>query len=395
MAVPFTLLGINPKLAGDTVMFISATVGYLGTSALAFVSIVLLWRIRSTRRLLPVAGTVVLACYAGLHHELVALMMLGALCGLALTMPRHEWSRRAVVGAVVVSAVSVARFSAGGLWRRNETLRPPFQHDPDLGLLGQLRLYPIHALSQQVGSFPAIYVVGVAAIVLVAVIAHVHGRRMRWLLSVFVLAVLATGWLAARVRLLGQRGGPARLEDVYRSTTASVLLAATVVVLVSATVIVWQARTVPGGQLLAMIFGATLGTFVMILALGNSGSRTSYLPQLFILVFAAAAIHIAWLSSNQRSSSAMHTWTLLLAAATFGPALIGATNLVTNVDRNIAAWQPSLAQIRQAQQGKRQVVTIPKQLPAPDYSADYLAPRMGSRLKYFYDLPDDVRIVLK
>ena len=104
--VPMTLIGIEPNMGGDTIMFIAANIGYMWGLALGIVSILLLWSQRGPNVdhgwVLWVA--VALSYVASIHHELNAPGIVGAIVAMALITPAGKWTTRWAVALVMVAA---------------------------------------------------------------------------------------------------------------------------------------------------------------------------------------------------------------------------------------------------------------------------------------------------
>lgn len=108
--VPMALIGIDPHMGGDTIMFIAANIGYMWGLALGVAAILLLWSQRgpNVKHGWVLWAAVLLSFVASVHHELNALGAVGAVVAMALITPAGKWTVR-WAAALAVTAVGKSR----------------------------------------------------------------------------------------------------------------------------------------------------------------------------------------------------------------------------------------------------------------------------------------------
>ncbi|MGJ6980137.1 hypothetical protein ACSDQ9_06355 [Aestuariimicrobium soli] len=415
IAVPFTVLAVDPTLNGTVVMFMSANVGYVLGAVLALVAVRLLWGLRERGSgwwRWPAA--VVLACFAGLHHELLATAMAGCCVGLALVTRRRQWRVSWVLALVVVLGFSLARFSAGGLWARSRRLGTPFPVPGGVfSTAEKTRAYIAYSLTQNLAHQPLVFaalVLAVAALAAAGIRAGRHPRLLTAALATLLLGSatiavatsrLATQWQAGAwlstddsgYHRAGQRGLPT--VELLTTPTGTLVLVCAAVLLVALGVVCLLVRdTGPTRPLLPML-GVALGPTVMAVVMGTPGGRTMYLGLLLTLVAATQIALAAVTLTPHPVTSPVSIVAALVVAVAVGPAAQAAPALVAAVDRNIAVWQGVERQLTDLQAGRADELVFPRALPEPLYSGDFPGDRPFGlrRILQFYGLPESTPVV--
>ncbi|MEL4505370.1 hypothetical protein AAEX63_10505 [Luteococcus sp. H138] len=393
--LPFATFAQDPTIAGSTVMFLSACVGYVGGSALLFVCLRQLWE--TSRRPSPrLAGVTVLLCWwACLHHELLALALVGACVALLLVSKRSAtlWAT-----AIPVCLVGLGRFAARGLWARRAYRRSPFPQDGYPGWQQSLG-NAVHSSTQLVVHHPLILgcgLVGVLALLVAA--SRTEGLATRR----FAVALAADGavltLLAHRVNSRAWRDGlfQPRMQT-YQSISAAAVLLALAVLVALLVLAAWQLRSVPGGAVVGMLLGAALGAVAMPTAMGAPGGRMMYFGLTLVLVVAAAsslaAVALTWGCGVE--TSALATAALVVIC---GSGVQSATSLAPAVERNIQAWRPTLVEIQRVKEGKASRVHVLRDLPYPQYSENYIVlhPKtLQPRLMFYYGLDEATPVIVR
>ncbi|MES8308137.1 hypothetical protein U6P24_12585, partial [Cutibacterium acnes] len=90
---PMMLIGLDPHMGGDTIMFIAANIGYMWGLALGIWAILLLWSQRgpNVQHGWVLWAAVLLSFVASMHHELNAFGVVGAIVAMALITPAGTW----------------------------------------------------------------------------------------------------------------------------------------------------------------------------------------------------------------------------------------------------------------------------------------------------------------
>lgn len=398
-ALPMAPLALDHQLAGDTVMFLSACVGYVGGSALLMFGLGLL--LRATRRGggKDAIGGAVLCVVAGLHHELAAAMAVGGCAALACTLHRARPVLWASLAATAV--LDTARFAAGGLWHRVGAVGTPFPHPP-LATVARLRAYLGHSITCSLAFHPWSWVLACAVLVALFVALGVARCSLRCAAAVLVtLADLALGHWATRPLHGNPRADAALAASTSTSATLAVLLTLALVALAVEAVLRRRRQVVAAP--LALLTGGALGACAVPALLGTWGGRTSYYAS-FALTLAASCCVVVLacdLTGTRRPGTRPDRVRSLvagvLAAALLVPATVAAVPMLVQVRRNERAWHGVLTQIDQVRRGQRDHVVVPLPLPAPEYSQDYIGlhrATLGPRLMFYYDLPETTPVTV-
>lgn len=413
IALPLSLLSTEPALAGSTVMFMAANVGYVLGSAMMVGAAAMLWRMRErgSAPLWQLVLAVAFACFAGIHHELLALGIAGVVLGLAVVTRRRDWRPSWAIALLVVLVVSFGRYAAGGLWKRQDRLLRPFPID-DLPTVQQHRVLAVFAVSQSLGVHSELYICLACALAALAWAVRrkvAHRRVFTAALVIFLVASVGMALVATNVRRNVTVNGPALgRAAIYSAGSATLLLMATCVAVAALVVLVFMMRGIDWAVIVVPVMGMTLGLYSMPVLLGSPYGRTLYVPMLMCMaatvVMAMAAYGLSRDGAGEpepatsgaragRIPAAAVTAALVLAASV-GPAVQGASHLVNAVDSNIAVWRPVVRQLRAAQDGRARVVIIPKVMPRADYVSDYTGGGeyyRGNLAKY-YDIPGHIPI---
>lgn len=411
VALPIALLGADDSLAGSTVMFMSANVGYVLGTALMLGSVILLWRCMEAGRvrswwLLPV---VLLCCFTAIHHELLALGIAGAVIGMALVTSRRDWRPSWAVALAVVLVVCFGRYAATGLWKRQGTLLPPFPTGP-LPVPLRVRSYVVHSITQNVGQHPGMYIVfGLAVLVVGLSVWSASGHRRLPAVATLLFGLGCAGLVASTTRmrrLLVQRGSAHEQflysdrignAGAYSGGTGMLVMASTGVILVALIWLMWLARGIEQLRVVSPMVWMTLGLCSLPVLQGSPGGRTMYVPMLAIMVTSVAMV-LACASMPHHAAHGVSRlrvgMTGLVVAASVGPAFQAGGALVTAVNANIAAWRPVIAQIDRAKQGRLKMILVPRNLPEPAYADDYPgeSQQLAPLIVQYYALPESVTI---
>ncbi|WP_147243232.1 hypothetical protein [Acidipropionibacterium virtanenii] len=438
VALPLSLLATEPGLAGSTVMFMAANVGYVLGSAMMVAAAVLLWRVRErgSAPLWQLVLVVAFACFVGIHHELLALGIAGVVMGLAVVTRRSDWRPSWVIALLVVLAVSFGRYAAGGLWKRQDRLLRPFPID-DLSAVQQHRVLAVFAVSQSLGVHPELYICLAAAVAALAWAVRrkvAHPQVFVAILVVFVVSAAAMAMVATKVRRnVTLNAATLGRAEIYSAGSATLLLGVTAVAVAAMVVLVVSVRTIAQARIVVPVTGMMLGLYSMPVLLGSPYGRTLYVPMLMCMVasvtmamVALAMVRADAAQAAQGADSAQGVGAsatmaagdgeranvvaedgerasrvpaaavaaVLVLAASIGPAVQGGTHLVNAVDSNIVVWKPVVRQLEAAEMGSARAVVIPKNLPRADYAADYTGVGVYYRgnLAKYCGIPASIRI---
>lgn len=413
-AMPFMLVLWVPRIAGSTYMFMSATVGYVGGGVMIWALMFFLFRKfpKFNYRLPEAVGLVLLGLLTAMHHEVLALMLLGVISAVLIAV-RHA-SKSGLFVLISISLVSLVRFAVPGMWARREVLQtiieiegagPIFTH-------AALGLRVVAHMTEIVG--PIIIAFMVALILFFFSVASAPGSSMPGVVRIIVEVGLALSTWAMIV--IGRRleawkpnnyfHGPAN-RALYTSTHAQVMfLILAVILLLLFVAIFWP------GQLKSMWLALTMlalivGSALIPMYMGSLGDRPNFFA-ITMMIFAATVMigvsldllleRFSLIFENVNISRlVINTLIGLITVVVAVHGVQGAQEIVRNVDRNIATWNVTLRQIEQAKKDTSQIVEIPAELPAPDFSCDYLG--LGdfsvAFVKLYYDLDPSVTVVRK
>lgn len=409
ITIPMSLVGTETELAGSTVMFMSANVGYVLGAAMLFAAVTLLWRCResSSATLWRFALVVLFACVVAIHHEELALGVAGAVLGLAVVTRRRDWRPSWGIGLLVVLGVCIGRYAAGGLWNRQSRLLWPVPID-GLSAVQAHRVLSVFAVSEALRVHPQLYACLCAASVALgwALRRRVeHPRMFTAALATLVLGAAAVAVLARRVRRdVALHPGVSRAR-IYSGRAATLLLLATAVVVAALVVVVLMMRRVGVARIVVPLTGMMLGLYSLPVLLGTPYGRTLYVPMMMCVVVTVAMAMVtlavvapAGVTRPARVNRAVVTAVACLAvAASIGPAVRGTVYLTRAVDANTAAWRPVVEQVEAAKRGRTATVVLPRDLPYPKCPKDYHSDRASYRENFatFQDLPASVAVIAR
>lgn len=393
--LPFATFAQDPAIAGSTVMFLSACFGYVGGSALLFVCLRQLWETsqRPSRRL--AAATILLCWWACLHHELLALALVGACVALLMVTKR---STTLWVTACLVFLMGLGRFAARGLWARRAYRRGAFPQE-GYPAWQQLLASSVHSATQLVVHYPMVLgagLVGLLALLAAAGRTGAPGPRRLAVALVADSTVLAV--LAHRVNSRAWRDGifQPRMQTYLSASAVAVplVLALLVMLLVLAA---RQLRTIPGGAVVGLLLGAALGALTMPIAMGAPGGRMMYFGLTLVLVVGTAsslaAVALCWGTGVETSALAVAALVVIS-----GSGVQSATSLAPAVEQNIQAWRPTLVEIQRVREGKASQVHVLRDLPYPQYSENYIVlhPKtLQPRLMFYYGLDEATPVIVR
>lgn len=418
---PMAVIGFEPHMGGDTIMFIAANIGYMWGLALGIVSILLLWSQRGPNVdhgwVLWIA--VVLSCVASIHHELNAPGIVGAIVAMALITPAGKWTTRWAVALIVAAVGNAARMGMPGLWARRHRVGDPYPYPKSTGEIPKRVSFIVHSVSHSLSNYPVVFfaiMLSVIALCLVVMRRGFHRRAIGILLALFCVA--SVGLAAASLRIitvLAQRKlvGDIRLYFSATGVLSGVCFGIVMAILVVLTVMVAR---IPGCGMVGVSTGAAFGYYALPLIQGSPGGRTSFLG---LVVFTVSALIWAWAAvglmrggttqgdscipaseSGARVMAVSETQlatvlAMVTTASCLGTGPLGAWEMLEGATLNGSVWRAVNAQLDAARRGERDTVVVPKALPAPDWLPDY-ADRRGTteaRLHQYYDLPKNVTVV--
>lgn len=420
--VPMTLIGIEPNMGGDTIMFIAANIGYMWGFALGIVSILLLWSQRGPNVdhgwVLWVA--VALSYVASIHHELNAPGIVGAIVAMALITPAGKWTTRWAVALVMVAAGNTARMGMPGLWARSRRLGGPYPYPKITGEIPKRVSFVVHSVSHSLTNYPVVFfaiMLSVIVMCLVVMKRGFHRRAIGILLALFCVA--SVGLAATSLRVVTVLARRKLVGDIrlYLSATGLLVGVCFSVVMVILVVLTVMVARIPGCCMVGVSTGAAFGYYALPMIQGSPGGRTSFLSLVVFtmsaLVWTWAAVGLAQRGTNQvdGGASSMESGGRLAAAtpgsqlamvlvtiataACLGTGLQGAWGMLQGATINGSVWRQVNAQVDLARRGERDTVVVPKALPAPDWLPDYAGQRgsVVDGLHQYYDLPKNVTVV--
>lgn len=411
-SAPFVLVLWLPMIAGSTYMFMSATVGYVGGGVMAWALMFLLFRKfpKFNFRWPEAIGLVLLGLITAMHHEVLALMLLGIIFAVLIAI--RPKSKTGLFVLISIFVVSLARFAVPGMWARRGILPAIIEIEGAGPVLthAALGLRVVAHMTEVVA--PIIVAFMVALILFFHSVASAPGSSMPAVVRIIIevgLALSTWGMIVIGRRLEAWKPsnhlhGPAN-RALYTSTHAQVMfLILAVILLLLLVAIFWP------GQLKSMWLALTMvalvvGSALIPIYMGSLGDRPNFFA-FSMMMFAATVLIGASLGLLSERSGLIFdnvktrgvainilVGLITVVMAVFG--VQGAQVLVTNVDRNIAAWNVTLRQIEQAKKDTGQIVEIPAELPAPDFSRDYfgLGDSSVRFVKLYYDLDPSVTVV--
>lgn len=422
--VPMALIGIDPHMGGDTIMFIAANIGYMWGLALGVAAILLLWSQRgpNVKHGWVLWAAVLLSFVASVHHELNALGAVGAVVAMALITPAGKWTVRWAAALAVTAVGNIARMGMPGLWARSLRLGGPYPYPKSVGELPKRVSFVIHSVSHWFAGYPALFfaiMVSVGAMSVVAMKRGYHRRTIGILLTLFCMAFIGLAATSMRIVVVLTRRKMSGDIDLYLSTTGLLAGACFGVVAVTLLVLTVMIARIPGCGMVGVATGAALGYYAMPVFMGSPGGRTSFMG---LAVFSTSALVWAWgavgLAMDDTTSSdavsepgaqpeagtagahgagsrATTVLAIVVTASCLATGLQGVWDILQGATVNGGVWRTVNAEVDSARRGERTTVIVPKVLPAPDWLPDYAGARESAtaRLHQYLDLPKGVTVV--
>lgn len=402
---PFLLLWRQPAITGTTLLFMSATIGYFGGVIFLGTIIVLSADIArrevSTKRQVAIIALVILA---GLHHEILALMVAAWWAAIWFTADHRNLPRRNNIIIISAFALSLARFALPGLWQRNDAVSLGFAWPTTPGPLGKaghqllkLASYAAHfAIEMLVVFWPFVLGFAVAAAALIwRALRSANERSWRRVIPALIIGATLVMLALAR-RLRGRRPtdrtDAAGFYDLFTSKTFAAFLLV-VIVLVVAYAACWTLR-----RELTVMYGLlaiTAGASAIPAALASVYARPTFFVAVMV-VFAPIVLVAVWMERTRL------VFAPLVRIGVLAVTTLVALTISWQMDReilhhhreNLAVWRNIEAQIRQVQHGDRTGFELPQRLPAPQYLPDYIGSSVngGEYIIGYYHLPEDTMV---
>ncbi|AOH46034.1 hypothetical protein BCB70_09075 [Cutibacterium modestum] len=420
--VPMMLIGLDPHMGGDTIMFVAANIGYMWGLALGIVSILLLWSQRgpNVKHGWVLWVAVVLSLVASIHHELNVPGIVGAIVAMALITPAGKWTARWAVALTVVAVGNTARMGMPGLWARRLRMGGPYPYPQSTGEIPKRVSFVIHSVSHSFAHYPVVFVgimLSVIVMCLVAMKRGFHSRVVGILLALFCVASIGLVVTSLRIVMLLARRNMSGDIYLYLSSTGLLTWVFFSVVMVILVVLAAMFSRIPGCGMVGVSTGAAIGYYALPVIQGFPGGRMSFLG---LVVFTVSALVWAWtavvltdggtdggdgvvpVSEFGARSEVVKPWpqlatvlAIITAVSCLGAGSRGAWGLLYGATVNGSVWRTVNAQADAARRGERNTVVVPKALPAPDWLPDYAGHRQSSedRLHQYYDLPKNVTVV--
>lgn len=379
---PFLLLWRQPDLAGSTLLFMSATVGYFGgvifiCAILALSASVTLREFSSLRSI----TIIMLVVLAGLHHEVIALTVAGWWIAILLVADFRRLARRNQIVVLTSIVLSFARLAMPGMWARSGKVNFGFAWPPAPGPFGD----HAHELFRHVAyaSHLAIHMLAVywpfmlaffVASAFVVRNALRDGEKIGWrrmLPTVIVVSACAAILLAKRLdhRMPANAGDATGFYDLFTSKSFAAFVV-TVTVIVLSFAACWVLRR----QLAAVyaLLAVTAGASAIPAALDSVWARPTFFIAVMTLLAPTVLVAVLLEQSHGLLSAPLR---LGVVVAVTMLALIVSVRADREVVRyhleNVAVWRNIEAQILQVQAGERTNFEMPVHLPHPRYLPDF------------------------
>ncbi|WP_052038968.1 hypothetical protein [Actinomyces sp. S4-C9] len=389
------------QTAGTTIMFMAATVGYLGGFILFYLVVGTLLRIREGSKYGVHVAFLLLTLLASLHHEMVAVMLF--VYFVAFLLSHQKLPSRTLITVLVAMGIALMRFGVPGMWARNERIEK-FVLENDSFLVSRASTF-LYSLQGYVSSYRTFWFATLVFIVLLTISAAlmlgVKDRRVLTLveLNLFGLAIFV--YFSGRLGIARNFVSGDALPGLYQSPSALVSFVALVTHLICmATLAVLLRKTLYMIPLipLACAYGATAMTAFA----GNMSVRSMFLVHVLLVVFICLAIVVivqnfgngsVWSRrfTNQAIAASILV-VLAIALKTVNPML----QLIHHVNANVEVQAKISKNIGDIRKGESDILYLPEQYPYEDYFTWY-QPResVQERYLFYYDLPADtpVRIV--
>lgn len=395
----FIISTFAPSNPGLTIMFMAATVGYLGGFVLLVAVFFYSRKVYQTERLSTSLAFLVLAFFASWHHEMIAAMVVLYLIGRILIGTGASRRSHLVTGIALFFAIS--RFAAPGMWARKSATIPRFPSDSLFVTTASDWMFDLQ------GYMENRFELWLLALVVLIVFTGTISIRLHRVSKAFVAVALANALSVlilafSLLRLTSARAGAPESDYalVFQSSTSMIGFLACIVHLVCMVALFLFLRNTdfvePLLPLACAYAGLTLAVFSR-----TAWDRPLFIPITLLLVFTASALVFIFQSSESRLPSPNYyryaTWVfaaavlLYVAFSSLGPTKA----FLLRVNENTDVQGKIIHNIERIRTGDDSVLFLPENYPHPQYF-EWYQPRKSVQEQYlqYYDLDPSTPVVI-
>ncbi|MDO5701279.1 MAG: hypothetical protein Q4P36_07420 [Bowdeniella nasicola] len=400
---PFLLLWRQPAIAGSTLLFMSATVGYFGgviyIGAIITLSASVAHREFSRIRSAVILGLVILG---SLHHEVIGLMVAAWWATMLVVTDFRHVARRNKIIVISSIVLSLARFALPGMWQRSGKVHFGFAWPETSGPLGD----HVHQVLRYVGyashlaieilvvywPFVLIFFVAAAALIYRAQQETARDGWSRVIPPAIVICTLAAIGFALRLhqRIPADRNDAMGFYHLVTSRSFMAFIVA-VFVLVLAFAASWPLRRRLGA--VYALLALTAGASAIPAALDTVAARPTFFVAVMVLL-APTVVMAIWLDHSDITKPVRLGTVAVAIVLTIVVSIQADRQVVRYHHDNAAVWRNIEAQILAVQAGERTTFELPKRLPHPHYLPDYIGTSVNAKFYIieYYHLPVSTQV---
>ncbi|EPD33990.1 hypothetical protein HMPREF9306_00023 [Propionimicrobium lymphophilum ACS-093-V-SCH5] len=393
VSIPFVIHAYDSTIAGSTIFFMSATVGYVLGGTFLFSVIVLSISLieRNNFSFKMCAFLVVLIPVTSTHHENLAVGVIAFFVATLIFYPKVLSNIKFIVLAIYGILVGSLRMLFPGMWARSSIVGELLPAS-EASFVKRHTVYVIRMLEEDIVDTPAFYVLLVLAffVYLKYGVTKICMKKKKMLIGGYVTAVILLFGLSWKLSSMSYfaRSGTEGILSVYSSVTALAFMFTALALLFFMLVIFLVERNSAKNASCAIAFVTALGLFVIPAYMGISQGRPVFNGYSAILLVSLILVF----NSFDDVINLLKLVPLLVISGLVAPVVSSAPNFVDNMTKNMNAWGAVNDQISKVRSNDLDTVLFPKDLPVPSFSTNYAGSReesTGDRLRLYYGLPEN------
>lgn len=393
VSIPFVIHAYDSTIAGSTIFFMSATVGYVLGGTLLFSAILLSISLidRNNFSLKKCAFLVALIPVTSTHHENLAVGVIAFFVATLIFYPKVLSNIKFIVLALYGILVGGLRMLLPGMWARNSIVGEILPAS-EVTFVKRHIVYAIRMLEKAIVDTPAFYVLFVLAffVYLKYGVTKIGREKKKILTGGYAAAVILLFGMSWKLSSMSYFAGSSTegILSVYLSVTALVFMVTALALLFFMLAIFLLEKNSARNASCAIAFLTALGLFAIPAYMGISQGRPVFNGYNAILFVSLILVF----NSVDDALNLLKLAPLLVISGLVAPVIFSAPNFIDNATKNMNAWGAVNDQISKVRSGDLDTVLFPKDLPVPSFSSNYAGSReesTGDRLRLYYGLPEN------
>lgn len=400
LASVFIMSAFGPANPGLTIMFMAATVGYLGGFVLLVAVFLYSRKVYESEKISVTVLFFIFTIFSSWHHEIIAPMIALYLIGLALINSHAPRRSHLVILTGVILALS--RFAAPGIWARRGDPTPRFPSDSVLVTTVSDWMFDLQ------GYMEARYKLWLIAIVVLLVLTGIIFLSRPVVSKLFIVTALTNSaslliLSASLVRLTSARAvaPEADYKLVFQSATALIGFFSCVVHLICMVILFVVLRHTKFAPLFLPLACAYSGLALTVFT-RTAWDRPLFIAVTLVIVFIASTVIFIFQEALEPvfSNAPLRRFSLMLFSAVV--VLYVAVSTITPakaflryVNENTAIQGKITRNIEGIHNGENSVLFLPEKYPYPQYF-EWYEPRESLQEQYlqYYGLDPSTPVII-